>query len=156
MHLDRNANLLTDTPNEVALAVAATLSSEAELLSLALSCKRYSAKCIVRHVARASSAQRADSQRWSIVEEAARQWLSQCSEQERNWVPRRGEESWIGLMREVRLLRQAPMFAQSHKDIVLSDCGSRATCGKQNDFDWCTAASEQVMRAGCHSHSYVT
>jgi hypothetical protein len=69
-------------------------------------------------------------------------------------VPRRGEESWIGLMREVRLLRQAPMFAQSHKDIVLSDCGSRATCGKQNDFDWCTAASEQVMRAGCHSAQF--
>jgi hypothetical protein len=41
----------------------------------------------------------------SLAEEAARQWVSGCSEQERGWVPRRGLESWLGLMHEVGALR---------------------------------------------------
>jgi hypothetical protein len=30
---------------------------------------------------------RVQGQRWSITEEAARRWLTACSEQERGWVP---------------------------------------------------------------------
>ena len=87
----------------------------------------------------------------SIVEEAARRWLLQCSEQERGWVPRRGEESRLGLMREVELLRCAAVFGRFHQNIVLSEGGARATMSKKNaDFACSTAASKAVMRAGVH------
>jgi hypothetical protein len=38
---------------------------------------------------------------WSIAEEAARRWIANRTDQERGWVPRRGRESWLGLMWEV-------------------------------------------------------
>ena len=48
----------------------------------------------------------------SIVEEAARLWVAGCSEQERDWVPRRGVESLLGLMHEVAVLRWAAVFGR--------------------------------------------
>eukprot|EP01046_Picozoa_sp_COSAG06_P017721 COSAG06_NODE_1212_length_10244_cov_2.817447_5_plen_241_part_00 len=90
---------------------------------------------------------------WSIVEEAGRRWIAGCTDQERGWVPRRGRESWLGLMWEVEVLRRAAaVFGRSHEDITLFEKGSSCRSGEDNDEyeDWHTAASKAVMRAGRH------
>ena len=61
---------------------------------------------------------------WSIVEEAARRRIAVCTDQEQGWVPRRGRESWLGLMWEVESLRRAAVFGRSHEDITLSAGGA--------------------------------
>jgi hypothetical protein len=87
-------------------------------------------------------------ERWSILEEAARSWLARCSEQERGWVPRRGRESWLGLMRAVEVYRCAAVFGRSHaSSIELSEDGARAT---KVEYSYRAAASLAVMRAGQH------
>ena len=74
--------------------------------------------------AAAAAAQAPDT--WSIAEEVARRWIASGTDQERGWVPRRGRESWLGLMWEVQSLRRAAVFGRSHESITLSEGGSRA------------------------------
>ena len=85
---------------------------------------------------------------WSIAEEAARRWIADCNEQERSWVPRRGRESWLGLMWEVEVLRKDLVFGRSHERITLSEDGALATVDVSGS--WPGAASKAVMRAGRH------
>jgi hypothetical protein len=87
---------------------------------------------------------------WSIIEEAARQWIADCADQERGWVPRRGRESWLGLVWEVEVLRRGAVFGRSHELITLSEDGSLATRRGVVDYTGYTAASKAVMRAGRH------
>ena len=82
-----------------------------------------------------------------MVEEAARRWVAGCSEQERGWVPRRGLESWLGLMHEVGVLRLPLAFGRAHADFTLSENGAVATRG---GYDYRAAASKAVMRSGRH------
>jgi hypothetical protein len=87
---------------------------------------------------------------WSIIQEAARRWIAGCTDQECGWVPRRGRESWLGLMWEVQSLRRAAVFGRSHEwMIALSEGGSLATKGVY-DFAFQTTASKATMRAGRH------
>lgn len=104
----------------------------------------------------------------SVVEESARRLLSRCNEKEQAWVrhlhPRTSElvtsiveptrlggaENWTGTMHEVELLRCAAVFGRSHECIKLSQGGSRATTIECSDGISRTAASNVVMRAGCH------
>jgi hypothetical protein len=66
-------------------------------------------------------------------------------------VPRRGRESWLGLMWEAELLRRPLVFSRSHKTIWLSEDGSWATKDPNYaSFDWRDAMSKVVMRAGRH------
>jgi hypothetical protein len=88
-------------------------------------------------------------ERWSIVQEAARRQLMKCSAQEQGWVPRRGRESWLGLMWEVQVLRRSAVFGRSHESITLSEGGAVATNGA-GDYSIRVAASKAVMRAGRH------
>eukprot|EP01046_Picozoa_sp_COSAG06_P065163 COSAG06_NODE_15884_length_1037_cov_2.299574_1_plen_115_part_10 len=86
---------------------------------------------------------------WSIAEEAARRRIALCTDQERGWVPRRGRESWLGLMWEVQSLRRgAVVFGRSHERITLSEGGALATKDVHGGFH--TAASKVSMRAGRH------
>jgi hypothetical protein len=85
---------------------------------------------------------------WSIAEEVARRWIADCTEQERGWVPRRGPESWLGLVWEVEVLRRGAVFGRSHELITLSEGGAVATRAV-SDYSR-TAASKAVMRAGVH------
>ena len=88
---------------------------------------------------------------WSIAEEAARRWIADCTKQERGWVPRRGRESWLGLMWEVEVLRRGAVFGRSHESMTLSEGGSLATMAMGNPISsFVTAASKAVMRAGRH------
>eukprot|EP01046_Picozoa_sp_COSAG06_P047721 COSAG06_NODE_6994_length_2683_cov_62.353702_1_plen_136_part_10 len=123
-------NLLTATPDEAAIIIACALTSAQDLLSLARACRRFAIKCIAAPAAHRSATTAAAAQQaeiWSIAAEAARRWISNGSDQERGWVPRRGRESWLGLMWEVESLRRgAAMFGRSHELITVSEGGSRA------------------------------
>ena len=84
------------------------------------------------------------------MEEAARQWIATCTDQEQGWVPRErwpGRESWLGLMWEVESLRRGAVFGRSHGSITLSENGALAT---KATFGNRAAASKATMRAGCH------
>jgi hypothetical protein len=112
-------SLLTATPSEVALLVAAALDNATDLLCLAVACRRFALKCIAAPrgapalgassgAARVVAAQQVEM--WSIAEEMARRWIASCTDQERGWVPRRGRESWLGLMWEVESLRRSAVW----------------------------------------------
>jgi hypothetical protein len=151
-------NLLTATPAEAALIIACALTDPRDLLALAVACRRFFIKCIAappkhRTAASGSAGIAATTEQqvemWSIAEEVARRWIATCTDQEQGWVPRRGRESWLGLMWEVQVLRRSAVFGRSHEDITLSEGGSVAT--KNVDEPGCRAvASKAVMRAGRH------
>ena len=66
-------------------------------------------------------------------------------------MPRRGRESWLGLMWEVEVLRRAAAFGRSHEQhVTLSEGGARATLSGVSDVKDYAAASTVVMRAGRH------
>ena len=113
-------NLLTSTPDEAVLAIACFLTTARDLLGLALGFRRFSAKCIAAGMIIGGGGPAAAAELLSIVQEAARRWVAGCSEQERGWVPRRGLESWLGLMHEVQALRLPLAFGRSHTTITLS------------------------------------
>ena len=148
-------NLLTATPDEAALIIACALADPRDLLRLARACRRFVIKCIAAPAAHrsatsggaAAAAQQAEM--WSIAEEAARRRIALCTDQERGWVPRRGRESWLGLMWEVESLRRGAVFGRSHASITLSEGGSRATKDVL-DNTFRSTASNAVMRAGRH------
>ena len=102
-------SVLTATPVEAALIIACALTDPKDLLRLARACRRFAIKCIAapavhRTAASGGGTAAAATQQavmWSIAEEAARRRIADCTDQERGWVPRRGRESWLGLMWEV-------------------------------------------------------
>jgi hypothetical protein len=151
-------NLLTATPDEAAIIIACALTDPRDLLSLAAACRRFFIKCIAappKHRGTASVGAAAAeechqaTEMWSIVEEVGRRWIVDCTDQEQGWVPRRGRESWLGLVWEVEVLRRGAVFDRSHESITLSEGGSVATRGV-NDLTFRAAASKAVMRAGRH------
>jgi hypothetical protein len=124
-----------------------------DLLRLARACRRFAIKCIPAHRTAATSgggtaAAAQQAVMWSISEEAARRRIADCTDQEQGWVPRRGRESWLGLMWEVQSLRRGAVFGRSHEWITLSEGGALATKDAHGGFH--TAASKVLMRAGRH------
>jgi hypothetical protein len=151
-------NLLTATPDEAALIIATALADPWDLLRLARACRRFAIECIAAPPLNPASGGTAaaatqQAEMWSIAEEAARRWIATCTNQERNWVPRRGRESWLGLMWEVQSLRRGAVFGRSHGTIALSEGGALATIDASGRFR--TAASKVVMRAGCHYAQFI-
>ena len=138
---------LHELPDE-AMAVVCSFLSTTDLLRLALT-------------SRAGLA---------IVEDAARRWLGERSEQERGWVPRmRGclrrweaglseqegaggdRECWLELMHEVELLRSPLVFSRAHATIELSQGGVVTTRTEQGDGNIKRpVASDVIMRSGVH------
>jgi hypothetical protein len=153
-------NLLTATPDEAAIIIACALTDPKDLLRLARACRRFAIKCIAAPAAHRTAASggggtaaaaQQELEMWSIVEEAARRWIADCTVQERGWVSRRGRESWLGLMWEVQSLRRgAAVFGRSHGSITLSEGRALATRRVESMHVFCTAASKVVMRAGRH------
>jgi hypothetical protein len=148
-------NLLTATPAEAALLIACALIDPRDLLALAIAVPpRFANKCIAtppppRTASGSTAAESQQAEVWSIIQEAARRWIASCTEQEQGWVPRRGWESWLGLMWEVESLRRGAVFGRSHVHITLSEGGAVATKGTDNYSDR-AAASKAVMRVGRH------
>jgi hypothetical protein len=160
------AAVLDAATDDTLLAIAIALPTPADLLRLVLTCRaaaqRFyftatsyrlsSGSAVPRGAGTAAAAAAAQQQAdtWSIIEEAARQWITaSCTDQERGWVPRRGRERWLGLMWEVEALRRgSAVFGRSHESIALSEGGSLAT--RVGLFPFPAAASKAVMRAGRH------
>ena len=140
---------LTD---DTLLHIASFLTTAKDLLRLGLTSTRFSTTCIAAPPSGSGGglAAPAAPEMLPIPEEAARRWVAGCSEQERGWVPRRGLESWLALMQEVQALRLPLAFGRAHADITLSENGSLATTGEDEDIVWWIAASKVVMRSGCH------
>ena len=152
------------------LHCAQQLSTATDLLHLALTCRRFALRTTAacgttrstvvdgepasREAAPVVSAPQPlqpSAEMWSIVEEVARRWLNNCSEQERGWVPRRGGESWLSLMREVELLRCPPVFTRAHPSYSVTQCGTLVKLRVDNtDEHWRAAATAPVLRAGRH------
>ena len=137
-------NLLTATPDEAALNIACFLTTARDLLCTMLTCRRFNIKCIGGGGAAAAP------EMLCFAEEAARRWLAGCSEQERGWAPRRGSESWLGLMHEVAALRLPLAFGRAHGFITLSEDGAVTWSGGFGAFGRRAAASKVVMRSGRH------
>ena len=131
--------LLTMT-DDLLIHIASMLTAPTDLVRLQLTCPRFADKVC------------GSSEMLSIPEEAARLWLEGCSEQERGWVPRRGLESWLGLMHEVGALRLPLAFGRAHADITLSENGAVATMDAPAPAPTLprSAASKVVMRSGRH------
>ena len=66
------------------------------------------------------------------MDKAGRLWVAGRSEQERDWVPRRGLESLLGLMHEVELPRVPLLFGRAHGSFTLSEGGAVATMPVSN------------------------
>ena len=96
--------LLLGTPHEVALLIACQVASATDLLHLAMACRRFRVKVLAYHDTRAAGVP----EMLSLSDEAARRWVAACSAHELAQAPRRGRESWLGLMHELQLL-QAPL-----------------------------------------------
>jgi hypothetical protein len=164
------AAVLDAATDDTLLAIAVALPTAADLLRFALTCRAaaqrfyftatsYGSGSAVPSVGggtsgggSAAGAQQ-EQETWSIIEEAARQWIAACTDQEQGWVPRRGRERWLGLMREVEVLRRGAVFGRSHEDITLSEGGSVAAktlSDYQRVFTNRAATSKVVMRAGRH------
>ena len=129
------AAVLDAATDDTLLAVAIALPTPADLLRLALICRaaaqrfyftatsatsyRSGSSSAVPSGGTAAAAAAQQTETWSIIEEAARQWIAACTDQERGWVPRRGRESWLGLMWEVEVLRRgAAVLGRSHASVA--------------------------------------
>jgi hypothetical protein len=158
-------DLLTAAASVIIHRIATSLTDPVDLLSFLLVHPRFVTKCIAAPLTSSggggsAAAAASETEMWSIPEEAARLWIAECSEQERGWVPRRGRESWLGLMLELQLLRRAAVFGRSHKTAIsVSDhraggslvSALRYAAWLDNDYGWFrSAASKVVMRAGRH------
>ena len=145
--------LLGDGVTDDTLVNIARFLPVEDLLSLQLTCPRFAAKCIPAPGVGGEDAAAAAPEMLSIPEEAARLWVAGCSEQERGWVPRLEYESWLGLMREVEVLRLPLAFGRAHGNITLTEGGAVATNGA-TDYSWCAAASTVGMRSRLHYAQY--
>ena len=114
--------------DDTLLHIASFLTTAVDLLRLQLTNKRFSTKCIAAPSSGGGGGGPAAAlEKLSLAEEAARRWLAMCSDQERGSVPRRGLESWLGLMHEVGVLRLPLAFGRAHASITLSENGAVAT-----------------------------
>ena len=132
--------------DDVLLHIASFLVDPRDLLHLQLSCSRFATRC---NASSAGGAQLEAVEMLSSPEEAARRFVGRCSEQERGCVPRRGLESFLGLMHELKALRLPPAFGRAHSSITLSENGTVATGSGNAERRRC-AISMVVMRSGCH------
>ena len=147
-------NLLTATPDEAALAVADALGTARDLLCLCLclACPRFAAKTIADDSEGGQGCAAAAARRMSIVEEAARRRLASATAQERGWVPRRGGESYLGLLHELETLRAPLAWTHAGMGGMTADAG-RLACGCAHDpreMQIGVYACGTVMRAGQH------
>ena len=150
------AAVLDAATDDTLLAIAIALPTPTDLLRLALTCRAAAQRFYFTTTnyssggTAAAAATAGAPDLWSLVEEAACRWIADCTDQEQGWVPRRGRESWLGLMWEVESLRRGAVFGRSHRTITLSAGGSVAT--RRSAFDATTrgAASRLAMRAGRH------
>jgi len=97
--------------DDTVVALASFLAPH-DMLSLALSCKRFGDKkqSAVREESSSTREVRQRTDTMSLMEASARTVLfALATEDERNALPRRGEESWIGLYHEFIVVFRMPL-----------------------------------------------
>ena len=149
--------LLLETPEEVAIRIACALAHcgrPADLLRLALACRRFHTKTLPEPVgdgavAAVGGAAAGGGRMLSIAEEAARRWVTGCPAAQRQWVPRREGDGWLSLMQELTLLRAPFVFSHAQEPLALLDGGARVI-KRVGDGHSCTARTGPIMRAGQH------
>ena len=143
--------------DDTLLHIARFLPTARYLLCLKLTISMFAAKIIAAAPsAGGSGGAAAAPEMLCIADEAGRLWVAGCSAQERGWVPRRKLESWLGLMREVALLRLPLAFGRTIARVTLSEGGAVATRGvNEGGLHEGPAASEVVMQSGCHFAQFV-
>ena len=117
--------------DDTVVALASFLSPH-DMLSLSLSCKRFGDKhgtdkkrSAARDEGTREVRQRTES--ISLMEVAARTVLhAKWRDDERNALPRRGDESWIGLYQEYLRLFHLPLQFDSWLEVVLDTLGDQA------------------------------
>ena len=133
--------------DDTLLNIARFLPTARDLFCLQLTNTRFNIKCITAPGVSGGGAAAAPApDMLSIPEEAARQRLAGCSEQERGWLPRRELESWLGLVRELEVLQVPLAFGRAHAAMTASEGGAVATMGVGGGFR--AAASKVAMRSG--------
>ena len=156
-----------ETFTDDTVVALATFLSPHDMLSLSLTCKRFGAKhgtTTSRSRERESREGRKVRQKTdtiSLLEVAAHTvLLSLATEDERNALPRRGNESWIGLYQEFLKLFRLPL----QFDKLVGRCveyverSERAKVLANNkkglSMMTCTAICSNIMRAGKHYVSF--
>jgi hypothetical protein len=98
----QSTNLLLDTPDEVAMAIACQLGSATDLLRLGMACKRFRVKPSTKIEPKCDRLRPAavpslrgelhpttHTGLCSVMNEAGRRWLMGCSQEQQAWVPYR-------------------------------------------------------------------
>lgn len=133
-HLD-----LLALPDSTLLQIACSGPTSTTLGRLGFTCRRFGSKMVCD-----------EKEPLSLVEQAARKWLLGLTEEQQRWVPRRGAESWLALMREAEGLRQPLVFGRSNSEVTLLEGGAVARRTKAEAHSGRTAVSNATMRAGRH------
>ena len=144
--------LLLDTPDDVALKVACHLSDPSDLLRLCVAAKRYRVKNVDGSGLSEAEATNGGEgplteKKWSLVSEAARLYISRCSELQRARIPKRVKDCWLSLMHELQGHEKPLKFSRAHTEMTLMDGGAVATLRQAY---WRAASSKRVMRKGRH------
>lgn len=152
--------------DDTVVALASFLSPH-DMLSLSLSCKRFGAKCgtsTKRSSAKEEGREgREIKQRIepiSLMEVAARTVLhTKWTDEEKNALPRRGEESWIGLYQEYLSLFHYPLqfdklVGRCMKYVDNTDKTRVCSTGVAMSRIDGSAICSNILRAGKHSVSF--
>lgn len=149
----------------------ASFLSPHDMLSLALSCKRFGSKhgtttsrerrLAVREASKTGGVRdvRQKIEAISLMEAAARNVLqAKWTDDEKNALPRRGDESWIGLYQEFLKLFYYPLqfdkLVGRHMEYV-EGSNKKSVCVRgQGLGDFGSAICNNIMRAGKHSVSF--
>lgn len=138
--------------SEATVLHIASFLSAIDMLRLQLSATKFAARSLTLGVE--ASAGTASPEPWSLISEAARCRIIAHTAEQQSWVPRRGQESWLGLLWELERLCLRLSFSRERADnaISMSDNGSEAALvlHQHDRYRWRTAPSDVTMRAGRH------
>jgi hypothetical protein len=138
--------------SDATLIHIATFLCPSDMLRLQLSAVRFAAPTTTLAVDVGAGA--APPESWSLISEAARCRVHAHTAEQRAWVPRRGRESWLGLLWELERLCLPLSFSRERADnaISVADDGSEAALvlHQHDRYRWRTAPSVVTMRAGRH------
>ena len=140
-NVDSSCNNISTVSNDIVLNITSYLGSR-DLVSLALTCRRFG---IVK-----------EGNEDNLVNKAAQDIIKSkwTSDDERHQLPKYNEESWIGLYRELEVLRSPlffdSLFGQDINHYSNSYCMMKKPRVRIVSFSNSTAISNHIMRCGKH------
>ena len=153
-----------ETFTDDTVVALASFLSPCDMLNLALTCKKFGDKNGTdnkkRSAAREESTRevRQRTESISLMEVSARTVLhAKWTSEERNALPRRGDESWIGLYQEYLMIFRLPL----QFDKLIGECNyvdstdkTKVCSNRENRLKSSTAICNNIMRAGKHCVSF--